>query len=219
MRVLAVLLALWLASSVAAEAGGMELACSPLEPSSDRDPVQKIIVSIDYGDWTDPSKEPPVNSFDAWHVTASNSVYKRSEQYTDRYFWMESKAFATRWAGHLKGRETFMLGQLWMLQSGYLYQEVSCPREGAAPMECRRVTNSKCAPVPGRAQISQPPQHQPTGSYGSGFVVAPGGYILTNSHVVKGCPTVEALISGMIRVDATVRATDDVSIALGLVRF
>ena len=55
----------------------------------------------------------------------------------------------------------------------------------------------------------RPQQSQSTSATsGSGFLVAPGAYILTNAHVVEGCTTVQVLMFGS-RANATVTATDE----------
>jgi len=41
----------------------------------------------------------------------------------------------------------------------------------------------------------QPPQSQPRRGQGSGFLVSPGGYIMTNSHVVQGANKIEVTLN------------------------
>ncbi|MBV8617476.1 MAG: trypsin-like peptidase domain-containing protein [Curvibacter sp.] len=51
-------------------------------------------------------------------------------------------------------------------------------------------------------------QQQPQGGLGSGVIVSPAGYILTNNHVVEGADEIEVILNDSRKTSATVIGTD-----------
>jgi serine protease Do len=62
-----------------------------------------------------------------------------------------------------------------------------------------------------RVPQMQPPQPQVQGSVGSGVIVSPDGYILTNNHVVEGGENIKVVLSDDRTLDAKIVGTDEPS--------
>lgn len=60
---------------------------------------------------------------------------------------------------------------------------------------------------PGRTQKSQAPDNMPTG-LGSGVIISPDGYIISNNHVVEGANKLEVVLSNRKTYIATLVGTD-----------
>ena len=56
---------------------------------------------------------------------------------------------------------------------------------------------------------AQPQQQRPRQAAGSGFVITPDGYIVTNRHVVDGATKVKVAFDDQEEFDATIKGTDE----------
>jgi len=61
---------------------------------------------------------------------------------------------------------------------------------------------------PGGPAVPGGPRTRPLRSLGSGFIIDPGGYIVTNNHVVEGAQDIEVALQSGRTLDATVVGTD-----------
>ena len=97
---------------------------------------------------------------------------------------------------------------------GVRRQHQHLPREGERPCRIRRTTmktvrrtNSSSASAECRTRRAMRPQ-QPSRGVGSGFIVSPDGYIVTNAHVVDGATEVVVKLTDRREFTAKVIGSD-----------
>lgn len=96
------------------------LSCSPtLIQKNERDPVVSVVVDVGLKVPTNENLLPKIEYFDVSHRTAKGQVYKRSEQYDNRFFLAEA---TWSWSGNwTRDRTIHMIGQLTTAKPPYAF--------------------------------------------------------------------------------------------------
>ena len=121
------------------------------------------------------------------------------QDYVFAYAWKNLAAAQQGWPLWREAREMRDKLRL-VMTSGQIAEAQALGREFQGRTERANTTTPPSWPGP------QLGERRPTGS-GSGFLVGPGGKVLTNNHVVDGCAQLTVRHSGD-RYDAMVRASD-----------
>jgi serine protease DegQ len=129
------------------------------------------------------------------------------------------------WLGRSPGR---MLPQIVSIESAPAGSAASAPASAAAATAGYRAAAQRAAPAvvsivaskvsPRRPQAEDPwfrfffgdrnPQSQPQRGLGSGVIVSPEGYLITNNHVVEGADDIEVLLADGRQAQAKLVGTD-----------